>query len=215
MLTYRQTLAAIFADIKLVYRNFWHWNLSKIVLFAYAILASFICSIPFLALILLGFYLISPALQGIPMNNQELIVGAILSNIPTLILMLVSGLVVLSILVYFFSYYYYLLTHVYRGYMDGKKLGYFENHYFSWKHIWKFMALISWVGLYLLVPIIGCFIVFLVIGILSIWTESGSFASILLSSVGVISLATAAFAFIYLAVRLVFASFALVESSDM
>jgi len=215
MLTYRQSLSKILNDIVLVYKNFFHWNLSKIVLFSYAILASIFLSLPFLAIIIFCMYLIAPSLKEITMNNQELLVEALLSHIPAILIILLSGVIILTILVFFFSYFYYLLTHVYHGYLEGKKLGYFENHFFSWKHIWKYCGVIGWTGLYLLIPIFGFFILFVVVGIASIWVEAESVVSYILSGIGILGIIATICGFLYYLIRLVFATYALVETKDM
>lgn len=160
MLTYKATLAAIWNDVKLVYKNFWHWNLSKVVLTTYATLASFIVSIPFLVGIFWGLYQVMPYFNALKVNDIDGGLKIILSQLPYILLILFFGLIVLSVVIFFFSYLYYLLTHVYKSYLDGEKLAIGKNHYFSWTHMWKFMGVFSWLSLYFLVPIVIGVVVF-------------------------------------------------------
>ena len=215
MFTYQQVLAQVFNDLKLVYKNFLHWNLSKIVLFAYVILASLILSIPFLVVMFYGIYLLAPSVQSIPVNESAQMAGILLSHIPLVLMILFCGLVILSIIVFFFAYYYYLLSRVYQGYFDEERLGYFSNHYFSWKHIWKYLGMISWVGLYLLLPVLGFGVLFLILGALSLWFGGNSISNVILGSIGLVGILSGVFMFIYLGIRLAFANYALIETSDI
>ncbi len=46
---YVSDLRPIASDVAEPYRNFLHWNLSKLAIFLYALAAGFVASIPFLA----------------------------------------------------------------------------------------------------------------------------------------------------------------------
>jgi flagellar biosynthesis protein FlhB len=125
-----------------------------VVLYVYAILATLVFSAPFFILGFWGMYQMLPQVQAIPMNAPEQVLNVIFQNIPSILLILFSGLIILTVATIFFSYIYYLLTNIYKNYLDGQKLPIFSNHFFSWKHLWKCTGVIGWASGYLLVPIL-------------------------------------------------------------
>ncbi len=48
---YWQYLKQIAHDIERLYRNFWHWNLSKVAIFTATLLTSIVLSLPFVGII--------------------------------------------------------------------------------------------------------------------------------------------------------------------
>jgi hypothetical protein len=215
MFTYQEAMKKIFQDIILIYKNFWHWNLSKITLFIYAIVASFVFSIPFLAGAFWGMYKLLPYLNTIPVSEPQQVLGVLIQNLPYTLLLILCGLSILAIVIFFFTYLYYLLTHVYKGYLDGVQLPVSKNYYFSWSHIQKSMAVVSWMSLYLLVPIISGLVLFFAIGALSFVFPDTTSAKFILGIVGLIGLLGIFFLFIYYSTRLSFSISALADSTDM
>ncbi|EKD30522.1 MAG: hypothetical protein ACD_78C00022G0001, partial [uncultured bacterium (gcode 4)] len=54
--SYIVNLKEIFRNIILLYRNFLHWNISKICIFLYANIMGFIVSLPFVAVIIYQYF---------------------------------------------------------------------------------------------------------------------------------------------------------------
>lgn len=215
MFTYRESLKTIAQDTLLVYRNFWHWNLSKVVLYVYAILATLMVSAPFFILGFWGMYRILPQVQAIPMNEPEQVLNVIFQNIPSILLIFFSGLIILTVATIFFSYIYYLLTNIYKNYLDGQKLPIFSNHFFSWKHLWKCMGVIGWASGYLLIPILIFGVLFIGIAGLSFLVGESTAGKILLGGLGFASFLGSAFLFSYYSVRILVVFPALVDTDNM
>lgn len=114
----------VFFDITLLYKNFLHWNASKVIIYVYALILSIISVIP-----LVFIYFIYAVLTWnsfieiiLAMYNWSQ-VSTIFWNI---VLLLFS---ILFPLVYFFSY--ILIFKLNLSYIDWKKLKYKKNSYFD------------------------------------------------------------------------------------
>lgn len=88
----------------------------------------------------------------------------------------------------------------------------FQNHYFSWKRLWKFIGIIGWVSLYILAPILVGGVWFFGLGLLGIAYEN---QKLLIGILGLAGILGFGFWFVYLAIRLTFANFILLESIDL
>ena len=113
----------VFLDILKLYKNFLHFNLSKIVIYLVASLYAIIIALPFI-LILWGFYY-----YLLSSGNISFLSGNIFLSI-IVILMVIIWL--LSIFIGF-SYNYVLLTKLNSWYIEWKKTKFSANDYFNFK----------------------------------------------------------------------------------
>ncbi len=117
------SLNFITRDLLTVYKNFFHWNLSKIVILGYTVLAGVILSLPFLAL---GIYLSYRVFSGVSpesldsfMNSgviSEQVFMMIGESIPSIFGIILLAITVFSILTVALTYGYVLMTRVYESY---------------------------------------------------------------------------------------------------
>lgn len=113
----------VFSDILLLYKNFLHFNISKIIIYLVSILYSIVISLPFVLILWwLYYYIVSSW-------DIQIIFWNILLSSFFIILAIVWFLwVILS-----FSYSYVLITKLNIEYLSGKKLNYNKNYYFNFK----------------------------------------------------------------------------------
>jgi len=199
----------IFSDIAILYKNFLHFTLSKIVIYLVAILYTFILAIPFLIIFgLIYWYLI----------NSTWGVYALMSNY-----VLFSFTVILAIIGFFtlivaFMYSYVLLTKLNLEYLEWKKLALWKNYYFNFKLFWVYFKTMFLNILILITPFIiaGVLMIFLILifgwissvqGITSNWPEN--IFSILSLIIFIISIIW----FIYLMYKTSFTFIVLVDES--
>ncbi|MDP2090288.1 MAG: hypothetical protein Q8K30_01705 [Candidatus Gracilibacteria bacterium] len=136
-----------FFDCSLLYKNFFHWNFSKIIIFFWSIALGFLFVLPFIFIFIIYSFL----------NNKDAlqIIGGLLSG--TLINDFFGNIILMIILVLFAIIYFYgniLLLNVSNVYLDGKKLSYKKNDYFKFHKIIKYFNLTVLNFLILLIPII-------------------------------------------------------------
>lgn len=148
MTSYFTNLKRIFLDILLLYKNFLHWNISKICIFLWANIVGFIASLPFIGIIVYQYF--TNYINLSTATSQD---AFVFNNIGTLI---VTTLLILGVITIFISTYTYgnfLMMNVYKWYLEEKKLPYTKNLYFSWKHFSTYMGILAWILLYMLIPI--------------------------------------------------------------
>ncbi len=169
--TYGEDLKKIGGDLALPYRHFVHWNVSKTVIFAYALIAGLVFSLPFLLAIggVIFYALSFPAGEATAalVSSKEsistgLINAALFENFGKAALSIVLFLFVLATFSIFATYGYYLLAHAYRGYFEGIETPLRSNPFFDWKRVWKFAGVLGWSSLYVLAPILVGAALFLV-----------------------------------------------------
>gem|GEM_PF-5963078 len=146
--SYLSNLKHIGQDILLLYRNFIHWNLSKILIYLYANIAGFILSLPFLGIFIYQYITVYSSLM-VEADMQTFMMGHFISVLISMLLIVI----VVTIFICAYSYSYFLMQNVYKSYLAGKKLPYKDNLYFSWKHIRAYIGILGWISLYLLGPI--------------------------------------------------------------
>ncbi len=138
----------IFSDIFFMYKNFIHFNISKILIFLVAILYSLIWIIPWLLFI----WAYKNFIWNISVENI----------IYTNIFYIIISFVLLFIAFVAFMYSYVLLIRLVLKYFDRKKLKYKKNYYFNFKFFWNYVKLF-------LLNIIIVFIPFLVAVLFIFW----------------------------------------------
>lgn len=160
MQSYSTNFQKIFGNITLLYRNFFHWNISKIYIFLYANIVGFIVSLPFVGVIIYQ-YFTSYSKLGLSVSTEEFL----LSNIGTIIITVLLILCIATIFIATYTYGNFLLQNVYKSYLRGEKLPYTKNLYFSLKHFRAYMGILGWISLYLLAPIMTGFVLIVPFGI--------------------------------------------------
>ena len=196
-------------EISLLYRNFLHWNLSKTIIFAYALLSSIILSSPFIAGILFCVFKIYPLLEIAPAGNPEEFLQLAQGYIPYILISIFLFAIVLSFFIFFMSYAYYLLARVYQGYLAGTRTNVFANRFLHIKTIWNFTKLLSWTSLYMVIPVI-------IMCIGYAWYQIGSILGAGSGNAFFSSLCTlfGFIGFIYITIRLLPSIYLFVETPD-
>lgn len=144
-----------FLDISLLYKNFFHWIFSKLLIFIWSIIIWFIAIIPFILL-----FLTYASLSDI---NVNMLISGLFNGM--LWYDLYGNIILLTIVaIYFivFSYSNILLLNLNNSYLDWKKISFKNNDYFSLKKIVKFFNMSLLNTLILLIPIL-IFIILIVI----------------------------------------------------
>ena len=167
-------LKQVFGDFLLLYKNFLHWNVSKVLIYLAAFMFAFLLSLPFF----LGMFAV---MYFSPINWGEIVWYYSQTNmLPVtfyeslhifMLYFIASGvLAVLWVAMLFAGFMQYLLTSskLYLWYIDGEKVPYLGNIYFNLKIFFKYIIYLGWVGLILLLPIL-VFIVWFVLLVLSFW----------------------------------------------
>lgn len=158
--TYLVNLKQITHNISLLYRNFLHWNISKICIFLYVNIAGFILSLPFIiALVVQYFQKYSSLLTGVDIYTF------LDQNFGTVLLSILLFLIIVAIFISTYTYGYFLLLNVYKGYLQDEKLPYTKNLYLSWKHFSTYLGVLGWASLYLLLPIVLLLVVAIPFGV--------------------------------------------------
>ncbi len=170
---YRKNVKLIFENILLLYKNFIHWNISKLIIAIYSTILWFIFSIPFLAMCIYFIYKLSdkfdPKSIDLLMYTWSIdsnLITSFVENIWTIFGVIVSLILIVCLFIFTFMYWYFLLQNVYKSYIEWKRLWYLKNFYFSWKYMWKYLWTLSWVALYMLIPLWIWLLWFIVLAIL-------------------------------------------------
>ena len=208
MSSYSSHFQNISNNIRLLYKNFFHWNISKVCIFLYANIMGFIVSIPFIG-ILVYQYLTTYSTLGISVSAEEFL----LEHISAIIISILVLLCIVTIFICTYTYGNFLLQNVYKSYLDGTKLPYTKNLYFSFKHFKTYIGILGWISLYLLMPIIV--VILLAIGF-GITIRMGILPTNLVVGIITIALFIGLVGwFIYLALRLIFSYYNLLYSEKI
>ncbi len=177
-------------------------------------------SVPFLGAI---WYLLSDMVNGLGSESlQDILVSgaisedmlnALMSNYWALGAIIFCAASIFVILTSMMTYGYYLSSRVYKSYLDGTPLSVLKNDYFSIPHILKFLGILGWSSLYLMIPLL-CGMVGL--GILMLLTNNGIITSKMTIGTLVGILAVAFFAyFIFMAIRVMFSYIMMLDSDAL
>jgi len=201
-------LKQIFQNVILLYRNFIHWNISKICIFLYANIVGFVVSIPFVGIIVYQYFSRYSAL-GLSVSAEEFL----LNNIGTVILTILLLLCIIIIFISTYTYGNFLLQNVYKSYLIGEKLQYTKNLYFSGKHFRAYMGILGWMGLYLLAPIMIGLILIIPFGMLA--NISLGVSTFVTGAISLIFFIGLTIWFLYLVIRMIFAYYILLYSNEV
>lgn len=175
----KQMFSQLFSDLKLLYKNFIHWNVSKLLISIMSFVLWIILALPFFLLAFLVAYF-SPIdwktiFSSLYLWNWfDFLLLSVLYNSIVYVVFIVIFLVLWLWFFFFWnSYKYVLISNLYLKYLDWEKFPFFKwNIYFSKKYILKYLGLLWITSLYLLAP----FIWFLVLALITIflfwWFES-------------------------------------------
>lgn len=220
-----EKLKVILSDLLLVYKNFIHWNISKILITIFWFFLGILLSLPFFIILWLSIYF-DPISWGQVLSDyisSGTISMSLMAEVYNNVWLLIWEWIILLWGVLFFIFWYSFknitITQLYLTYLDGGKLWYFKNFYFNFKVICSYLKLLFLVILILLIPVIIFIIAFFIL-LYSFWWVENVFQllntwgpnlfSILLLSVAFICLLT----FLYLAYRLSFSYIILIDRKN-
>lgn len=126
----RKEIKEVFLDIWKLYKNFVHWNLSKILFYLYWIWLGVIWVIPFIIIFLLWWWEISSFFTSLFYSIY--ILGSFWNTL------LILSFIAFSI---FYSYSFLLLLKLNDSYLNNKKIAYFKNDFLNIKLFWKYLWL--------------------------------------------------------------------------
>ncbi len=207
----------IFKDTKKLYKNFLHWNISKVFISIISTALSFLFALPFIIVLVIMYFAfdLNSYITSLDVSLFSLL--WFLSSQPLIFILFV----IFTLLTFFsaligYSYRRVLFTKLNLSYIDWKKINYIKNSYFDFKLIWKYFKVISLVALLVTVPffvfIIWFFILFFIFGWASgvqVLLTSSQFN--LFSLLALLLLVICILAFVYLSYRLYFAVIMLVD----
>ncbi len=165
-------IKVVFWDIVKLYKNIFHWGVSKIIIFIYVFLLSILLTFPLFIIIIILFYVFWIWEY---INSMQLNITSLSSFFleKTVLFFLMIFLLIFTFLVFSFWYSYkiILFNKLNFSYLKNKKLQYFKNSFFDFKLIWKYFLVSSWNALVLLIPIIIFIIWFILIVKFNWWFE--------------------------------------------
>jgi len=183
----RDECTLIFADVVSLYKNFIHWNISKLIISSWSLLLGVIFFLPiFFLTLLVGF--IDP-ISWLSVVNYALtwsdisieLINSLASHpfwLTIMILMLICSF--LSFLLAW-SFWLLLLANLYKSYLKWKKLSYRKNHYFCRDYVLTYITIMLWNILYFIAPsIIFVGAIFYAYFLFNVWVISYSTVRILL-----------------------------------
>ena len=189
----------IFWDIFILYKNFLHFNFSKLLNLIVSIIYTLIFSIPliFLMNIFVEYVVSTWNISGLYENIYYLIEG-----------------IIFFIISVSFLYYFVLQTNLNLNYIKGEKLGFLKNHYFNlklFKNYFKLMILnlIAFIILYIIYQLVFWIVIYSVWGMDKI-LEFSNFTSIIVWTFGIITFLL----FTYLAYIMLLSIIILVDESN-
>lgn len=155
------TITPIIQDAMLAYKNFIHWNISKILISIWSFILWIIISFPIFAVIIVV-WLLDPinwsevVVYVLSWSNEvsyQLLWGLALHpvNLAMMVLLIFTGIV---LFLFWSSYWLFLKAKLSFSYLKGKRLKFRKNYYFEREHILKFIWIISWSFVYMLAPVI-------------------------------------------------------------
>lgn len=136
-----------FCDIILLYKNFFHWNISKLIFYIYWFLLWVIVVITF-ALLYYVYTLITS--WDFSLYTNLIISWKLTNNLFSNIVYLLSF--IFSGVVFYFSY--ILLAKLNYSYIEWKRIWFFKNEFLNYRLFWKYISLTSLLFVVFLIPII-------------------------------------------------------------
>lgn len=203
-----QLIKSIFLDILELYKNFLHFNISKILIYLVSLLIALVLALPFL---IIWFIYLSN-------NDYSINIYDLLANQFLLVVWSILWLVFLFFVSAWYYYSFLLLNNLNLNYIERKKLDFTKNYYFNFKMFWNYIKLFFYNFLILLSPVVLFTIWFFVL-IIIFWGYDASLNAVLawasnsFSVSLVIWLIICSLIFFYLSFRLLFSYVIFVQES--
>ena len=202
------------SNFSILYKNFLHWNISKILINIFSILLWLLFSIPFFLVLFLMVYFD-------PINWKEIISSYVntqsiwlsfLTAVSTHAFYVLIEVLLLVIAIWWFLFWYsyrvVLFSKLNMDYLGWEKTPYFfKNIYFDFKYIFKYLAIVSWIWLILLVPFL-IFLILMIIFVFLFWWIDEIYKTMLGSQINIFSMVSLitflilTLVFVYLSYRL-------------
>lgn len=161
-------------DIKSLYKNFIHWNISKILIYLSSILLGLLLAIPFLILMLIIWYIDPINWNGVLFSLTSwasidfAIYSSFYENIAVFLLQIFIFIMFVSMLLFWYSYKIILFSKLNLAYINWSKLPYKNNDYFNWKLIWAYFWTVWWAWLVIFIPVFIFLLIFTLL-VVSFW----------------------------------------------
>lgn len=218
-------LKQIFFDLTLLYKNFLHWNISKILISIFSFLLWALLSLPFFALsIWLAYF--------DPIDWKDIIYSfytiksfwlsfmtALSSHLFYVIIEWFLIILAIGFFMFGYSYKIITITKLYFSYLKWEKLSFMKNIYFNIKKILSYLSVISWIALILSLPFLFFIIVFFILLFSFWWIEEVSnmlanyWVTNMFSITAWIFFFICILVFLYLAYRLTFACIVILDEN--
>lgn len=204
---------SIFKDLLLVYKNFLHWNISKILIYVTVTILAILFFSPFLLINIVIWYLD-------PINWKEVLFWmtswtmlwyeaytSFFENMSVFIIQSVIFITWVAMIFLAFSYKTILFSKLNLSYIEWEKMWYKLWNYLNWKLLWAYFWIVGWMGLFLFIPIALFLVIFALLVFSYGWLDSVVQISSWINSFWIISLIlfiVTVLSFIYLSYRLTF-----------
>lgn len=165
----------ILIDLSLVYKNFIHWNVSKILIYIFWFFLWVVLSLPFL--IILGLFMFFDPISWKEVVSNYVssgwsiwmsLVAEIYNNFVILIIELIIFFLAIGFFIFWFSYKILTTINLYLSYLKWEKIKYMKNIYFNIKIIFSYLKL-SWVVTWILAIPAVVFIISFFVLLYSFW----------------------------------------------
>jgi len=207
-------LKNICTDISFLYKNFFHWNISKIFMLVWSFLIGVLLSLPFFLLMWI-LALLDPiewsSLLASDINIYMSIAQYIAIHPFYILAEFILFLIGIVCLFLWMSYHIILESNLYLHYFKKEKLPFKQNYYFNAQKLYIYFGILGWIGVYLLLP------AFVLIGIFILLFLAFKFLflpEIILSILLFIALLVCLVWFLYLSYRLSFSYLVFVDQPD-
>ena len=207
-------LKNICIDIIFLYKNFFHWNISKFFMLIWSFLVGVILSLPFFLLMWI-LAMVDPIewssiLESdinIYMNIAQYIAIHPLYILAEFILFVLG----VTFLFLWMSYHVILESNLYLHYFNKQKLPFKKNHYFDPQKISTYFGILGWIGVYLLLPICVLLLIFFSLFLIFKFLFLPDFILYILLSIAAV---VCGIWFLYLSYRLSFSYIVFVDNAD-
>lgn len=203
-----------FSNFSILYKNFLHWNILKILINIFPILLGLLLALPF-------FWIFFWFVYFDPINWQEIIwsyvntksiwlsfLTAVTSHFFYVLVEVLLLVISIWLFLFWYSYRVVLFSKINMDYVSFKKTPYFsKNIYFDFKYIFKYLSIVSWTWLILLIPFL-IFLILMRVYVFSFWWVDEIYKTMLqsqintFSTVSLVTFLILVLVFVYLSYRL-------------
>lgn len=220
-----QTIKNILADISVLYKNFFHWNISKVLILITSISLWILLSLPFFIILAVVVFFDPIEWKDIVYNyytTQTIglsLMTALSSHLFYILIEWFLFILAAGFFMFWASYKTITMTKLNLDYLSGEPTLYFKNIYFNFWKIFKFLWIISWIWIILLIPFLIFIISFFII-LFSFWWIDKVYALLQDGYLNMFSVLTLTsffinlLVFIYLAYRSTFASILMLDEKN-